>query len=1042
MSNSLSASKSFVSGDVMRVQPAVAMEPENIRIGEYTFLPWVRSGFAASLAAPADGQVRAQLTASIDVEDDAGSAPLNVSKTLAVRGPGDVLDFDLSQIVRRYPQPGTTNAEDTFLVHVEFDRPEFPWLFSPYPAKNDQIPPWISLIVLEQSHAFIQPGARGLPPVVRTRLGELQSLDNSWAWAHAQVIGGPADPGPSVADRLTAAYGPVNLSRLLCPRTLSQNTSYIACIVPAFDVGVRVGLGQFGGTLDPAWTRSSGDDDREIVLPVYDHWTFGTTTDGDFRSLAERLDGVAAPWSVGRRTLDTSKPRGDIADLGPGAAGQLQVVRCALVAPSTVPQPTNAPDEDTVWSVAKTEELRTQLNLPDTLATSASGIPDLPLVGPTIYARYQRGQNNVTSAPGDWFPELNLLPIRRVVAGLGTRVVQKDREQLMQAAWAQVGEIEATNRDVRRAQFARFVGSSLHARHFSALPIGDLAQLSRGLQGKVRLAGSALTVFGIVANSAVAPAALTAAFRRVSSPQGSLSRYVSGTKLAALQQIIASGAVFRDFRRAYVEPEGVATLSPSAVAAVSPGAASQVLGVPQKDALAELSARAATLSRLPSSADLLLSDPATWKSTQATFDIGAIAAERTLATVNFFMPANVSAQPSRAEGLAKLLTGVANSRTPVAKTATASVESITKLLPPGGLGAPPAAPKVSDGVPTALQQFDSLSSRQLGMTLATSRTVTALELTSALSQFVRAIGTIALPLTPSRPALALARNSLLASIHPRVTVTALIKSRIRGFPSWLPADWFDDGLVRPIMAAPAFTRPMYEALDDYDRDWLIPGLSAVAQTDFVTVLDTNPVFTEAFLAGLSDEMGHELLFRGFPTDQRGTYFRRFWNADQDELAQDLHRFTPTPLGTHLNATAGGSAQHLVFVVRGELIRRYPDALTFAMRAILPAPDPVHPTFIEPAPNNSNRALARILFHAHLPPDILLVGFDLTDADLTPGVWWFIIAEHPTAPRFSLPQGFVVNEGSHAGAVAKTLLRDPVRAAFEASKLVASAKPKV
>src|SRR5262249_24947545 len=185
-------------------------------------------------------------TASINVQDDAGSPPTNIPKTLAVRGPGDVLDFDLSPIVRRYPQPGASNAEDTFFVHVEFDRPEFPWLFSPFPAQNNRIPPWIALVVLEQAHSFIKRGSRGLPPVVQTRFGELQALDNSWPWAHAQVIGGPTDPGASVTDRLTPAYGPVNLARLLCPRALSPNTSYVACIVPAFDVGVRVALGQSG----------------------------------------------------------------------------------------------------------------------------------------------------------------------------------------------------------------------------------------------------------------------------------------------------------------------------------------------------------------------------------------------------------------------------------------------------------------------------------------------------------------------------------------------------------------------------------------------------------------------------------------------------------------------------------------------------------------------------------------------------------------------------------------------------------------------------
>src|SRR5262249_55939849 len=159
----------------------------------------------------------------------------------------------------------------------------------------------------------------------------------------------------------------------------------------------------------------------------------------------------------------------------------------------------------------------------------------------------------------------------------------------------------------------------------------------------------------------VAPAALTAAFRRVARPQGPLARYASGAKLVALQQIVATGAVFRDFRRPYVEPEGVVTLSSGAVASVSPAAASKVLGVSQKDSLVELLKRAATLSRLPSAADQLLSDPATWKPTEATFDVGAISAQRALAAVNHFMPASISEQPSRGAGLARVLAGVANS---------------------------------------------------------------------------------------------------------------------------------------------------------------------------------------------------------------------------------------------------------------------------------------------------------------------------------------------------------------------------------------------
>ena len=43
-----------------------------------------------------------------------------------------------------------TDAEDTFLAHIEFDRPVIPWLFSPTAAAGDQLVPWIALVVLEQ----------------------------------------------------------------------------------------------------------------------------------------------------------------------------------------------------------------------------------------------------------------------------------------------------------------------------------------------------------------------------------------------------------------------------------------------------------------------------------------------------------------------------------------------------------------------------------------------------------------------------------------------------------------------------------------------------------------------------------------------------------------------------------------------------------------------------------------------------------------------------------------------------------------------------
>jgi len=555
-------------------------------------------------------------------------------------------------------------------------------------------------------------------------------------------------------------------------------------------------------------------------------------------------------------------------------------------------------------------------------------------------------------------------------------------------------------------------------------------QITRPVQGKVRIGGAALTIHGTAARSAAAPAALTGAFRRVTRARGPLARYLDPAGRAALDTLVATGPTIRDFRRAYTEPDGIVTLSPTAMSGISAANAARVLGVAPNVALAQLATTVDRFATLPSTMDQLLAPPATWKPRQPTLDVGAVVATHLLASLHAAMPATITAHPSRAETLGALFEGLANTRTPAAASARESITNIGVRLParaPLKVNARAAAAR--RGPAAVLTRFETPASVQLATTITNARAIPSDALVAALSEFAVGIGVASLPTTPARPPLVVARASLLDAIHPRVTVTAHIKARFVTSPAWLPPGWFDDGLVQPIMAAPAITVPMYEELYAYDRDWLVPGLNKIPQNDFVTLLETNPKFTEAFLAGLSDEMGRELLWRGYPTDQRGTYFRRFWTADRDELSQDLHRFTQTPLGTHLDPAAGGIGR-LVLVVRGELVKRYPDAITLGLRAIEPVAG--HPVFADTA--------ARVLFHAFLAPDILLVGFDLTEKDLAVADrWWFVIAEHPTAPRFGPQNGHPPALGGHAGEFAKAILRDPVRAAFEASRLVAPAQ---
>jgi hypothetical protein len=228
--------------DALQLSALTPFVPENVVLDEYTFFPWVRTGLASAVEPPAEGTVRGVVHVSVSVQDDAGLRVDVPPAMLTLRGPGDVIGLDSGQIIRRFPMPGTRDAEENLLAHIEFDRPELPWLFSPLAAPNDRLPPWLALVVCDAAVSSILLGPPGFPPQLHTLRGELQPLEDSWAWAHAQIMGKTGDPQSQV-DRLSVNHGPANLSRLLCPRKLTPLRSYLACLVPAFDCGVKAASG-------------------------------------------------------------------------------------------------------------------------------------------------------------------------------------------------------------------------------------------------------------------------------------------------------------------------------------------------------------------------------------------------------------------------------------------------------------------------------------------------------------------------------------------------------------------------------------------------------------------------------------------------------------------------------------------------------------------------------------------------------------------------------------------------------------------------------
>lgn len=217
--------------------------------------------------------------------------------------------------------------------------------------------------------------------------------------------------------------------------------------------------------------------------------------------------------------------------------------------------------------------------------------------------------------------------------------------------------------------------------------------------------------------------------------------------------------------------------------------------------------------------------------------------------------------------------------------------------------------------------------------------------------------------------------------------------------------------VSTIMHAPKFPQPMYEALRDLSHELLLPGLDSVLPNSALG-LKTNSRFVNAYLVGLNFEMGRELLWRGYPTDQRGTYFDRFW--DTADAAADA---APPPADIEpihlwgeraLEGSAATADGRFVMLLRSELLRRYPTASIYAVPATF--------GFGQRVPNLDPNVEVYPAFRGSLPPDVTFIGFDLTAQQVlgsatSPG-YFIVIQEQPTEPRFGLDVGMVPTGCTH------------------------------
>jgi hypothetical protein len=967
----------------------------------YSLLPWVRRGIGSQVTGTPTVNY-ATVPLSISVNGAAVPAPPRIR----LPGPGDVKTVDARAFIRTNPKDGADNFEPNYLAIVELATPDFPWMFTPFGNNGDRLQPWICLIVVPDGDGVTLTQQAGGPAILRldsNPAAELPDLSQADAWAHAQITG--TDLTPSALNGDSSG----TLARLICPRKLQPSQPYLACVVPTYRVGVHAGLGMEIDDNDvaSAWDSSIT---APFSLPVYFSFRFQTGPGGDFASLARKIGPPTSPISAGIRMMDVSQP-------GFGAAPAPGVTLGLEGALRTFNM------SDTQWPAGAQSAYETQLR--SVLAPPAASDP---VVSPPVYGKTQSGAT-LPATDGQqpiWLGELNLDPRNRVAAAAGGLVVQADSDAMVAGAWNQLGQIRKANQLLRQAQLAREVSSSIQRRHLQTIPgDGVYLQITSPTHARVglTLSGNAATLTGHIQASRIPNAAVWASMRKLARPRGPLGR-----------QLVVSGP------QQIVDRLNVPPATPVSGSATVP--AGMVICGPVKapTGTVTLDSISPMIQVAKMTVTVLASAPG-WLKTSVVATKGTTAVETTTAPTDLTPDLPIATHP---------VIPVSPPVAPVSPVSPAPPVAAAPIIDwKGDSNVPPI---LASGLASMPSQFLFPSDAAALAVLQTNFRNAATAINTYLSVTDAAIAD--LPSLDNSPALAVTRTVLSAALDPQLTIQGRIGVRV-------PLGTGSDPL-QPLTGAPRFPQAMYAPLAALSPEWMLPGISSIAQNSAV-LLQTNPGFIEAYMVGLNEDFARELLWQQFPAERNDTWFQNFWTDGGTPDIPAIAQFDPAGhLGDHTadHAVPG----KVVLLVRADLFRRYPNTLVSACQL------------------NSDGTLGTRqwpVFQGQIGGNCNFFGFDITDpinaanpSGGKPG-WYFVLEEHITEPRFGLepsgstvpanpswndlgwdqvtPTGNFLNPtvapnftttepvpwSENGGAMAHILMRRPVRVAMYATALVAA-----
>ncbi|HTE08150.1 MAG TPA: hypothetical protein VK628_05270 [Flavitalea sp.] len=901
----------------------------------YQFHSWARKSIANEITVrdhlgigdpPADVKISVPLAVTVSGN--------TVDKQFIIAGPGEIIGIHTEMIVRTDPRPNSGDFEPNYFPSIEFYDEDFPWRYSPAAPNagfdNNRLRPWLMLIVLTENEFQKTDRTTPLSTIIVTGTEALPPADEIYLWAHVHSNLGEVDsPLGDVFGNLQQKMetDPDGLfSRIICPRKLEPDVLYHAFLVPVFECGRLAGLDQPIENI-PLQQAAWNDDSVEVELPVYYRWQFRTGANVDFETLVRMMEArKELDPRVGIRNLDCTDPgyikvgeQGGIPPPVPGILGMCGAVMQLDADPTVLRAPLQ--DQPFIKEVGKHLRLFTpeQDNEKDPVVT-------IPFYG------YHHAKTKTDSTPDfvpqneSWLNQTNRDPRNRSAAGLGTRVVQANQEKLMQSAWSQLSAIQQINRKVKQLKLAMEVNERLLKGTVMKMQNdnGKMLAIAATVSARIKDPANSKTIFQTLTDSQVPNAIVSPALRRLSRPNGGLSKKLKTAGTFSLATVFKT-----------VNPD----IAPVVDVNIQP----------------------------------------VWFTSFGDFKL------------NKNLPTTIPDIPTMDSNITNIIVGLPGHGGGVLHT--------------GVITAAPRRPPVdNDGGIT--RGGGELPRERPPVKPVDAKTKMIFDTTDQ----VMTIGVVETFSTTKIPAEFHA--TVLNGLLPENTLLPAFRAKMPGLPK--PPVKKDD--VLPVMAHPDFPEPAYKYVAALDQDYIIPNLDLVPPNT-VALMQPNFSFIHSLLIGLNHEMGRELLWREYPTDQRGSYFRQFWDpgglrAPNAPSSPDLYKdIRPIHLWGNDTSLENFSVigrpspiKPLVLLLKGELLKKYPNTIVFAQRAIK---DSQNQLVLDPADTIDKYKFP--VFSGNLAPDTRLLGFELTKEEVKltgePGEsgtgWFFVLAEVPGEPRFGM-----------------------------------------